>query len=74
IHSTMSCVVLVLENPFFAATDAKGGYAIANVPPGNYRLKAWHERLPSLVKEVTVPETGEVKVDFILGILNLPKY
>jgi plastocyanin len=74
IHSSMSCVVLVLENPFFAATDAKGGYSIPNVPPGTYKLKAWHERLPSLVKEVTVPETGQVKVDFTLGITNLPKY
>jgi plastocyanin len=74
IHSSMSCVVLVLENPYFAATDGKGGYSIPNVPPGTYKLKAWHERLPSQVKEITVPETGEVKVDFTLGITNLPKY
>ena len=45
-----------------------------NVPAGTYKLKAWHERLPSQTKEITVPETGEVKVDFTLGITNLPKY
>ena len=32
IHAKMSCVVLVLENPYFATADEKGRYAIANVP------------------------------------------
>ena len=74
IHTTMNCVILVLENPWFAVSDAKGNYSITNVPPGNYKLKAWHDRLPTVTKEITVAETGEVKVDFTLGILNLPKY
>ena len=65
--------VLVLENHFFASTDKRGHYAIQNVPTGTYRLKAWHERLPSLAKDITVSDTGETNVDFTLGILNLPK-
>jgi plastocyanin len=73
IHANMSCVVLVVQNPFFAVSDERGVYTIANVPPGTYRLKAWHERLPSQVREITVPETGEVKADFTLGITGLPK-
>jgi len=74
IHSSMNCIVLVLETPHFCATDDKGHYSIANVPPGKYRLKAWHDRLPSQLKEITIPETGDVKMDFVLGITNLPKY
>lgn len=74
IHKSMNCVVLVLENPYFAATDARGRYTIPGVPAGVYRLKAWHERLPGQVKEITVPEAGEIRVDFILGIKNLPQY
>lgn len=74
IHTSMSCVVLVLENPYFATTDDKGRFTIANVPAGTYKLKAWHERMPAQVKEITVTETGEVKTDFVLGITNLPKY
>ena len=74
IHANMHCVVLVLENPYFAATDGDGHYAISNVPPGIYKLKAWHERLPVLEREITVPANGEVKMDFVLGIKNLPKY
>ena len=72
IHTRMSCIVLVLENSYFAATDDKGSYLIGNVPAGTYRLKAWHERLPSQSREITVPESGTMKIDFTLGIKNLP--
>ena len=71
IHTRMSCIVLVLENPYFAATNDKGVYFIPNVPAGTYKLKAWHERLPSQIKEIIVPESGDLKVDFTLGIKNL---
>jgi plastocyanin len=67
IHTRMSCIVLVLENPFYAATNEKNSYTITNVPAGNYQLKAWHERLPGQTRSITVPETGEIKVDFTLG-------
>jgi plastocyanin len=74
IHSQMNCIILVVQNPFFAATDKTGRYRIENVPAGTYKLKAWHERLPFEIKEVTVPQTGEVEINFVLGIKGLPKY
>ena len=74
IHANMHCIVLVMENPYFAMTDADGHYTITNVPPGKYKLKAWHERLPADEREITVPETGATNVDFTLTIKNLPKY
>jgi plastocyanin len=74
IHTDMHCIVLVLENPYFAATDERGHYSITNVPPGTYKLKAWQERLPADEREIIVPTNGEVRADFVLGIKNLPKY
>lgn len=73
IHTAMSCIVLVLENPYFAATDTRGRYRIENVPAGLFRLKAWYERLPAQVREINVPETGEIKLDFVLGGRGQPK-
>lgn len=74
IHSTMSCIVLVLENKYFAKADEKtGGYTMKDVPPGKYKLKAWHERLPMQEQEITVTEKGVVKADFTLGVTGLPK-
>ncbi|MCI0534919.1 MAG: carboxypeptidase regulatory-like domain-containing protein [Verrucomicrobiales bacterium] len=74
IHANMHCIILVLENPYFATTDENGHYSIVKIPPGTYQVTAWHERLPKQVKEVIVPENGDVKLDFVLGIKNLPKY
>ena len=74
IHANMHCIILVLENPYFAATDATGRYAITNVPPGTYQLTAWNERLPKQTREITVPPDGPGKADFVLSITNLPRY
>ncbi len=74
IHTTMSCVVLVLENSYFAVADDKGRYVIRNVPAGTYTLKASHKRLPAQRRQITVPEQGEVRADFVLGLTDLPKY
>ena len=73
IHENMHCVVLVMQNPYFASTDKNGDYKIPNVPPGTYTLKAWHERLPADEKQIIVPTNGEVRADFTLTIKNLPQ-
>jgi plastocyanin len=74
IHANMHCIVLVMENPYFTMTDADGHYTITNVPPGTYKLKAWHERLPADEQLIVVPTNGAVQADFVLTIKNLPKY
>ncbi|ATC62785.1 hypothetical protein CMV30_01715 [Nibricoccus aquaticus] len=74
IHSKMHCIVLVVPNQYFAKADAKRKFVIRDVPAGTYKLRAWHERLPSRTLDVVVPETGDVKVDFVLGLGELPKY
>lgn len=68
IHSKMHCIILVLPSRFFTVADRRGNYRIEDVPPGTYRLKAWHERLPGRTREITVPEQGEVTVDFVLSL------
>lgn len=44
IHPTMSAVIVVLETPWFATSDARGTLRIAAVPPGEYRLNVFYER------------------------------
>jgi hypothetical protein len=73
IHTNMHCIILVLPNPFFAMADGHRRFVIKNVPAGTYRLKAWHERVPPSVRDVVVPAEGEVKVNFVLGVAEIPK-
>lgn len=74
IHTKMHCIILVLPNSFFTVADAHGRFTLGNLPPGKYRVRAWHERLPGQTKEVEVPADGSVTVDFRLSLDELPKY
>lgn len=73
IHSAMHCIILVLDNPYYAVLGEQGSFEIRDVPAGTYRLKAWHERLPPQILNVTVPATGSVDVDIVMGITGLPQ-
>jgi plastocyanin len=57
IHADMSGYIVVLDNPFFVVPDAQGHFALDGVPPGDYRLVAWHERIRPIVTVVHV-ESG----------------
>ena len=74
IHTKMRCIVLVLTNPYFALVDRKGHFTINGIPTGTYKVRAWHERMPSQWKEITVPAEGDVTADFVLSLGDLQKY
>ena len=63
-HAWMLGYVHVFDHRFFAITDERGGFSIANIPPGTYTLKAWHEDAGIKSQEITVPENGEVRIGF----------
>jgi plastocyanin len=67
IHSHMSAFILVFSHRYFAVTDEEGRYRIDNVPPGTYSVVAWHESLPSDTRRVSVPDGGEVDLNFALS-------
>jgi plastocyanin len=54
IHADMNGYILVLPNRYFTIPDSTGRFAIGGVPPGEYRLVAWHERIRPIVTTVRV--------------------
>jgi plastocyanin len=59
VHPRMVAYVVVMENRWFAQPGGDGAFTIADVPPGQYRLHVWHERVAAeVVKDVTVSPTG----------------
>ena len=66
VHAEMSAFVLVLENPYFSVTGRDGAFKIENVPPGIYKLSAWHEKLRTITKDVTIEAGKTTSVDFQL--------
>ena len=43
VHPWMKTWIGVFDHPFFATTDKNGNYQIDNIPPGEYKVVAWHE-------------------------------
>ncbi len=59
IHASMSAVIAVLATPYFDTSKKDGSFEIRNVPPGEYRLRVFHERatmptLDALSRRITV--------------------
>jgi plastocyanin len=69
IHSQMSATILVLDHPYFTTADHEGHFAIANVPPGDYTLVGWHERVGELSSRISVVagETTTAEVSLPIG-------
>lgn len=64
VHPWMKGYIAVLKHPFFAVTDKNGHFEIKDLPPGNYTITAWQEKLGTQVQKITVG-AGEAKtLDF----------
>src|SRR5687767_5133680 len=64
IHSDMSAVVLVLDNPHFAVPSSAGRYVIDDVPPGEHTVVGWHERIKPVSRTVKVVAGRTTRLDF----------
>lgn len=63
-HNWMRAYIHLFDHPFFTVTDEHGSFAIADIPPGRYRVKAWHEEAGIRSGEIVVPEAGEATMNF----------
>lgn len=62
VHQWMFAYVGVMDNPYFAVSDADGNFKISNVPPGNYTLTAYHLKAhktsPGVSQEIKVGDSA----------------
>ena len=65
LHGWMNAWIVVTDNAYFDISEKQGSFEIPNVPPGKYKLNAWHEVLGSKSRTVNVKEgVTEVNFDF----------
>ncbi len=65
-HPWMGCWIAVFDHPFFAVTYEDGTFSIGGLPPGEYEISAWQEKLecgPQTVK-LAAKETKELTFTF----------
>ena len=68
IHSHMSATILVFDHPYFAIPNLDGTYELPNLPPGDYTIVGWHERVGQRTAHVHVDRGRTSAVNLALPV------
>jgi hypothetical protein len=63
-HLWMHAYIFVMDHPFYCVSDDSGTFAIEGLPPGEYTLESWQEKLGKKRTTVKVGDTDVVNVNF----------
>jgi plastocyanin len=66
VHPWMKGYVGVLDHPYFQVTGEDGGFSLKDLPPGEYVVEAWHEKLGTQSQKVQIgpQETKQIEFKF----------
>ncbi|HJQ83743.1 MAG TPA: hypothetical protein VKA21_06700 [Candidatus Binatia bacterium] len=67
VHGWMSGYWISQEHPYYAVTDANGAFKIADVPPGDYQVELWQEKLGKKTVPASIKAKEETKVAWTMG-------
>jgi plastocyanin len=65
VHPWMRSYIAVFKHPYFAVTGKGGSFDLSNLPPGEYTVKAWHEKLGVMPQKITVAAGETKKLEFV---------
>jgi plastocyanin len=73
LHSQMSASIMVFDHTLFAipepsSAEPEGRFVLADVPAGEHRVSAWHERIGESAKQIVVEAGRTVRVEFALPV------
>ena len=68
IHSQMSATILVLDNPYFAIPETDGTFVLDGVPPGQYTIVGWHERVGERTSTIRVEAGRPASIELSLPV------
>ncbi len=68
VHGWMNAYAGVLNHPYFAVSDNTGAFDISTLPPGNYVIEAWHEKLGTQTQNVTIGENETKEISFQFSV------
>ena len=66
-HAYMESWAIAVENPYYAFTSSDGTFSIDRIPPGRYRVQAWHPSVREVVTQmVEIKPNEKLSVTFVL--------
>jgi hypothetical protein len=65
VHKWMGSYFGVLPHPYYSVTGKDGSFALKNLPPGEYVIEAWHEKLGARTQRVVVGDKETKQISFV---------
>ena len=65
-HGWMKGWWVATDTPYYAVTDDSGNFTIKDVPPGNYTVQVWQEKLGTEDQKVDVKDGATANANFSL--------
>ncbi len=65
-HGWMNGWWVATDTPYYAVTDAEGKYTIKDVPPGDYTVQVWQEKLGTEDQKAGVKDGATTITDFTM--------
>ena len=65
LHPWMRSYIAVFKHPYFAVTGKEGRFELNNLPPGDYTIKAWHEKLGTSTQTISVGPGVTKELEFV---------
>ena len=69
-HPWEKAYVGVFSHPFFSVSGTDGSYNISGLPPGQYTVVAWHEKLGEQTVDVFLAGSEQKSLDFTFKASN----
>ncbi len=66
LHPFLQTRAFMVDNPYYAITDANGKFSIKDIPPGEYQVSVWHALIPVLERTMTIHPNKTTEINFEL--------
>ena len=63
-HEFMQTWGYRVQNPYYSQTKIDGNFKIEDIPPGEYKLTAWHYLMKRQTKKIKIAAGETINLDF----------
>ena len=71
LHPFLQTRGIMVDNPYYAITNEEGKYSIEDIPPGTYKVIAWHPFISNEIGTVIIKPGQTSKINFEFNNKNV---